>query len=83
MDKVKALVIAAISTLMSWLGILAVPVFLMVGCNIIDYITGIWAAGYRTENVNSYKGPGDHQKSMYVAAGSDRGMDRRPDQPYH
>ena len=56
MDKVKALVIAAISTLMSWLGILAVPVFLMVGCNIIDYITGIWAAGYRTENVNSYKG---------------------------
>ncbi len=56
MDKVKALVIAAISTLMSWLGILAVPVFLMVGCNVIDYITGIWAAGYRTENVNSYKG---------------------------
>ena len=54
MDKVKALVIAAISTLMSWLGILAVPVFLMVGCNVIDYITGIWAAGYRTENVNSY-----------------------------
>lgn len=56
MDKAKALVIAAISTLMSWLGILAVPVFLLVGCNIIDYITGIWAAGYRTENVNSYKG---------------------------
>ena len=56
MDKVKATVIAAISALMSWLGILAVPVFLMVGCNLIDYITGIWAAGYRTENVNSYKG---------------------------
>ena len=45
MDKVKALVIAAISTLMSWLGILAVPVFLMVGCNVIDYITGIWQPG--------------------------------------
>lgn len=56
MDKAKATMIAAVSALMSWLGILAVPVFLMVGCNIIDYITGIWAAGYRTENVNSYKG---------------------------
>lgn len=58
MDKVKATVIAVVSALMSWLGILAVPVFLMVGCNVIDYITGIWAAGYRTENVNSYKGIG-------------------------
>lgn len=56
MDKVKALVITALSAVMSWLGILAVPVFLMVGCNVLDYITGIWAAGYRTENVNSYKG---------------------------
>lgn len=56
MDKVKALVITALSAVMSWLGILAVPIFLMVGCNVIDYVTGIWAAGYRTENVSSYKG---------------------------
>ena len=56
MAKVKALVITALSAVMSWLGILAVPIFLMVGCNIIDYVTGIWAAGYRTENVSSYKG---------------------------
>jgi toxin secretion/phage lysis holin len=56
MEKMKVMVIAVLSTLMSWLGILAVPVFLMVGCNVIDYITGIWAAKYRTENVNSYKG---------------------------
>ena len=56
MEKAKVMVIAALSALMSWLGILAVPVFLMVGCNVIDYITGIWAAKYRTENVNSYKG---------------------------
>ena len=47
MDKVKALVIAAISTLMSWLGILAVPVFLMVGCKVSGgsskkYVCGCW-----------------------------------------
>lgn len=57
MDKVKATVIAVISALMSWLGILAVPVFLLVGCNIIDYITGVMAAPYREDGkICSYKG---------------------------
>lgn len=56
MDKVKGTVIAVISALMSWLGILAIPVFLLVGCNVIDYITGICAAKYRTEPISSYKG---------------------------
>ena len=56
MDKIKATVIAVISALMSWLGILAVPVFLLVGCNLIDYFTGLCAAKYRTESINSYKG---------------------------
>lgn len=41
---------------MSWMGILAVPVFLMVGCNVIDYVTGLLAVPYRTETVSSYKG---------------------------
>ena len=44
MDKVKATVIAALSVLMSWLGILAIPVFLLVGCNLIDYATGLVAS---------------------------------------
>ncbi len=56
MDKVKASVIAVGSALMSWLGILAIPVFLLVGCNVIDYITGLFAAKYRTEEISSYKG---------------------------
>ena len=56
MDKIKATVISVISALMSWLGILAVPVFLLVGCNVIDYFTGLCAAKYRSESVNSYKG---------------------------
>lgn len=55
MDKVKVTVIAVISALMSWLGILAVPVFLLVGCNVIDYATGLLAVPYRTGAVSSYK----------------------------
>ena len=55
MDKVKGTVIAVVSALMGWLGILAIPVFLLVGCNIVDYITGLFAAKYRTEDINSYK----------------------------
>lgn len=56
MDKVKFVVTAVLSSLMSWLGILAVPVFLLVGCNVIDYITGLFAAKYRIEEISSYKG---------------------------
>jgi len=56
MNKIKMTVFAGITTLMSWLGILAVPVFLLVGCNIIDYLTGLCAAKYRTESISSYKG---------------------------
>lgn len=56
MKKVQAMATAVLSALMSWLGILAVPVFLLVGCNVIDYITGLLAAPYRTQTVSSYKG---------------------------
>lgn len=55
MDKIKATVIAVISALMTWLGILAVPVFLLVGCNCIDYITGLCAVKYRADHITSYK----------------------------
>ncbi len=55
MDRVKGTAILIISTLMSWLGVLAVPVFLLIGCNLIDYITGLMAARYRKEDINSYK----------------------------
>lgn len=55
MDKVKVTVIAVMSALMSWLGVLAVPVFLLVGCNIIDYATGLCAVKYRNDSISSYK----------------------------
>lgn len=56
MEKVKVAVIAAFSALMAWMGVLAVPVLLLVLCNFIDYATGLSAAKYREEKVNSYKG---------------------------
>lgn len=56
MDKTKAFFIAVFGALFSWLGILAIPVFLLVGCNLIDYFTGLAAAKYRNEAVSSYKG---------------------------
>lgn len=56
MDKVKLTVIAVISALMGWLGILAIPVFLLVLCNLFDYGTGIFAAKYRNDTISSYKG---------------------------
>lgn len=56
MNKIKTTVIAVISALMSWLGILAVPVFLLLGCNLIDYGTGLRAAKYRNDGgISSYK----------------------------
>lgn len=55
MDKVKVTVIAVVSALMNCLGIVAVPVFLLVGCNIIDYATGLCAVKYRNDSISSYK----------------------------
>ena len=56
MEKIKIIFTAIVSALMNCLGILAIPVFLMLGCNLIDYVTGIAASKYRQERVNSYKG---------------------------
>lgn len=56
MDKIKIMVTTVVSFISSLLGILWIPVCLLVLCNIIDYATGIMAAGHRDEKVNSYKG---------------------------
>ena len=59
MDKVtsvKATIVAFFTALTSALGVLAIPIYLMVGANIIDYLTGIYAAKYRGQEIESYKG---------------------------
>ena len=39
--------------LTAWLGTLAIPVYILEGCNVIDYITGIMASRKRGEKVSS------------------------------
>ncbi len=56
MENVKVIWTAVLSAIMSFLGVLAVPVMLMVGCNVLDYITGLIASRYRDEEISSYKG---------------------------
>lgn len=51
----KAAFITVFSFLSSRMGILCVPMLILVCCNIIDYGTGLCAAKYRSEKVNSYK----------------------------
>lgn len=56
MDKIKAAMIAGFTVLSSWMGVLAVPVYLLVVTNVIDYATGIAASVCRKEAVSSYRG---------------------------
>lgn len=52
----KAICIATFGLLSSWLGVLAIPVYVLVGCNVMDYITGLAAAHRRGQKVSSYVG---------------------------
>lgn len=52
---IKAVFTAIFAFLSSLLGVLAIPVILMVMCNVIDYATGLMASPYRKEDINSYK----------------------------
>ena len=56
MEKFKALLTAMFGALSSLFGALAIPIILLVLCNVIDYGTGIAASKYRNEKINSYKG---------------------------
>jgi len=59
MNKVKTIkgVIASImGVLNSIFGILAIPIVLLVVCNIVDYATGILASKFRGQQISSYKG---------------------------
>lgn len=56
MEKIKIAIIGFFAVVSSWLGTLAIPVYVLVACNIIDYITGITAAGVQRQQISSYKG---------------------------
>lgn len=54
-NYIKVFFTGVFGMISSLLGVLAVPVLLMVCCNVIDYITGLMATSYRSEDINSYK----------------------------
>lgn len=54
-NYIKGFFTVTFSLLTSLFGVLAIPILLMVGTNIIDYVTGLIAAPKRSEDINSYK----------------------------
>jgi len=71
-DKIKAFFIMAFSAVFNLLGILAIPLLILLGCNIFDYYTGWKAAPKRNPDddkpIKSYKSiRGIHKKvCMYI-----------------
>ena len=55
-NTVKGIVASVMGVLNSIFGILAIPIVLLVFCNIIDYVTGILASKFRGQEISSYKG---------------------------
>ena len=53
---IKGLVSTIVGALTSVFGILAIPILLLVICNIADYGTGIAASKFRGQEISSYKG---------------------------
>lgn len=64
-NTIKGFATAIAAFLSALLGTLYIPVLLMVACNIIDYITGLMAAKYRTDGgISSYKSIKGIQKKV-------------------
>lgn len=53
--KTKAILCALVGAVTGYLGDLAIPFYLLVLCNIIDYATGVTAAPYRSIRRSSYR----------------------------
>ena len=53
--KTKAILYALVGAVTGYLGNLAIPFYLLVLCNIIDYATGVTAAPYRSIRRSSYR----------------------------
>lgn len=56
LNKITGTITAALAVLTSWLGALAVPIYILFFFNVFDYLTGIAAAKYRGKEVSSYYG---------------------------
>lgn len=55
MDKVKMFLGAICSAFFSFFGLLAIPILLLVGCNLIDWFTGLGASYSKGNKITSQK----------------------------
>lgn len=53
MEKIKTIFTALTSAFFSFFGLLAIPILLMVGANVTDYVTGLLASKYRGKSLDS------------------------------
>lgn len=56
MNQIKKALTAVFGVLSAYLGVLAVPMYMLVLLNLTDYFTGLAASRYRREPISSYKG---------------------------
>ena len=52
----KGIVVVVVGGATAFLGDLAIPIYVLVACNVIDYATGLMSAKARGEQISSYKG---------------------------
>lgn len=52
----KGIIAVIVGGLTAFLGDLAIPIYVLVACNVIDYATGLMSAKARGEQISSYKG---------------------------
>lgn len=77
MEKIKILFSTIVGAFFSFFGILAIPLALLIPCNVIDYFTGMAASKIKGEQITSKKGFNGIAKkvSMYILIFVGFGMD--------
>ena len=65
-DKIKYAIGIVIASVTGWLGVLAIPIYVMVGSSILDYFTGLYAAKYRGQKISSYQGVKGIMKKVMI-----------------
>ena len=56
LNQVKLFIVTLFGALTSFLGVLAIPVYILVSANIIDYVTALYASPNRGVKISSNKG---------------------------
>lgn len=56
LNQVKLFIVTLFAALTSFLGTLAIPVYILVSANIIDYVTALYASSNRGVKISSNKG---------------------------